>query len=308
MIMGEQHERMPGGARNGRALRLSAVCAVVVAAVVACAAIPMLPGTEGDAASGGASTAFTESERANDDWGVPFLAQHVGQDQTSAEARDTSAITSELEQLFAGGHGAVTVIDLATSAPILNLAEDEAFTAASTYKLFAVASILQRIDAGDRSWDDAIGGTDAQQCLADTMIWSLNDCIEAWLAEDGFDEMMRLADEIGADDTAFEPFELLTSTRDVAELLRRLSVGELVSDESAELMIEMMKEQVWTERIATALEGEAVVASKPGFLESISHDAALVYGDKGEYVMVIFTEGLSDDVVRSAATAIYDWL
>lgn len=50
------------------------------------------------------------------------------------------------------------------------------------------------------------------------------------------------------------------------------------------------------------------MADKVGFLDGLLHDAAIVYSDKGDYSMVILTDGSSWDAIAEAASTIYDAL
>ena len=53
-----------------------------------------------------------------------------------------------------------------------------------------------------------------------------------------------------------------------------------------------MKENVYVSGIPTGVPG-ATVADKVGFMDGLLHDAAIIYSTKGDYVLIIMTNGSS---------------
>lgn len=217
-------------------------------------------------------------------------------------------LDAELDDVFGDGRASAVVIDLDAGETVLARDSDEVFTAASTYKLYAAYSILQRVEDGSLSWEDPLGGYDVRECLDATILRSENPCIETYLGQVSFSGMEEVARSTGAENTRFTLDDVRTTSEDLARYLTQLYAGELLNDESTELLLDLMMRQEHRERIPAGLGSEVDVADKPGWLGPISNDAAIVYSPKGDYVMVILSDGIGDDGVAAAAGAIYDWL
>ena len=51
-----------------------------------------------------------------------------------------------------------------------------------------------------------------------------------------------------------------------------------------------------------------IVADKPGWLSNVQNDAAVVYGPKSTYVLVIMTNGSTTQPLADLSKQIYDYL
>jgi beta-lactamase class A len=69
-----------------------------------------------------------------------------------------------------------------------------------------------------------------------------------------------------------------------------------------------MKSQVWRERIPAGVPSGIAVADKPGWLDNVENDAAIVYGPKSTYTLVIMTTGNSTQPLADLSKQIYDYL
>ena len=104
--------------------------------------------------------------------------------------------------------------------------------------------------------------------------------------------------------------------RDVADLLAMIAQNRCASAPSCRLMIEVMSQQEWREKIPAGLPCGLLVANKTGGVSGTSNDAAIVYTASGApMVMVVFWKGLgyeakaqADAAIAAIATVLYEHL
>jgi beta-lactamase class A len=97
----------------------------------------------------------------------------------------------------------------------------------------------------------------------------------------------------------------LGSPRDMASLLALIAQNRCASGPSCRLMIEILAQQEWREKIPAGLPDGLLVANKTGGVSGTSNDAAIVYTPSGApVVMVVFWKGLGYEATQRAASAI----
>lgn len=168
------------------------------------------------------------------------------------------------------------------------------FITASTYKLFVAYSTLKRVEAGTWQWSDQIqGGRDLTTCFDDMIVKSDNACAQALLTKVGFSAITNEAHDIGCASTSFMGKDGIKSTAsDLALLLGMVQTGQVLSQQpSRDRLINAMKRNVYRQGIPKGV--GSVVANKVGFMDGLLHDAAIVYGPTGPYVLTIMTNGSS---------------
>ncbi len=76
-----------------------------------------------------------------------------------------------------------------------------------------------------------------------------------------------------------------------------------------------MESQKYRERIPGGVPGGVTVADKPGWLtvaegdgENVQNDAAIVYGPKSTYILVITTTGSTTQPLADLSRQVYDYL
>ena len=160
---------------------------------------------------------------------------------------------------------------------------DKQFVTASIYKLFVAYSLLKQIDAGKRSWDsDAI-------CFNKMISNSDNACAESFLNSLGLSTVTKDIQAIGLKNSTFMktggPF---TTANDLSLLLGMIATGQNFSSANQQRLIAAMKANVYRKGIPAGAQG--TVADKVGFMDGLLHDAAIVYGPNGTYVLAIMTD------------------
>ena len=168
---------------------------------------------------------------------------------------------------------------------------DRVYTSASTYKLFVAYSVMRRIDSGELAWSSPINGTTVEACFEKMIVVSDNACPEAFLAQYGFSTVQAEARSIGATQASFSPGNMRISAQSLGVMLEKLHSGSLVSADSRNRLLGLMRRQVYRRGVPAGTSYQ--VADKVGFLFALLHDASVIETPQGNYVVVIMTDGSS---------------
>lgn len=198
---------------------------------------------------------------------------------------------------------AVVAIDLSDKGRgNVNYNGDVQFTSASTYKIYVAYAMIHDVETGRRNWGSKINGTTWETCLSRMIINSDNACPEAYIASLGYNKFNQIVDGLGVSDkTQFKPYDMRTSAADLALVLQKLYRGELMNETNKNKLYSLMGQQVYREGIPTGIGASGQVSDKVGFLDALLHDAGIVFGGKGDYVLVIMTNGESWPYIAKVA-------
>jgi beta-lactamase class A len=117
----------------------------------------------------------------------------------------------------------------------------------------------------------------------------------------GRDESLGYDDSFAVD----QALDNMGSPRDMAELLAMIAQNRCASAPSCKLMIEVLAQQEWREKIPAGLPEGLLVANKTGGVSGTSNDAAIIYTPCGApMVMVVYWKGLSYEAKAEAGAAI----
>lgn len=181
------------------------------------------------------------------------------------------------------------------------------YTATSTYKLFVAYGVFQRINSGDMHWSDpTFGGHDASACFELLIVESNNDCNYAFADKIGWQAIDDMMTNIGLAATQVKWQDNITTADDLALFLTKLQAGTLLNKGDTDKLVGLMKRQIHRRGIPAGT--GVTVADKPGFLDGLLHDAAIVYGPKGPYILVILSDGSSWAELADAAKQIHTFL
>lgn len=171
--------------------------------------------------------------------------------------------------------------------------ESQAFTTASTYKLFVAYGTLKKVEAGKWKWSDAniADGRNLSRCFDDMIVKSDNPCAEALLKKYGYTALTNEIAKLGLVSSGWKTSGLpQTTAYDLGIFLTKLQVNQLpLKSSSRDRLLDAMSRNVYRQGIPAGASGQ--VADKVGFLNGLLHDAAIVYSPKGTYVLVILTDG-----------------
>jgi beta-lactamase class A len=200
------------------------------------------------------------------------------------------AFGDELAERFAGQDFAISFIDPNNPDLKLQVNADQEFIAASTYKILAAYAMLNAGNPPD--------------CLDDMIIYSDNDCPLNYLARYGWSRLTQDARDIGAVQTWFDD-STHTTANDLALILWQIYDGSLLSVADNNRLLDDMKTQIFRNGIPAGIP-EAEVADKVGFLDGLLHDAGIIYSPKGDYILVVLTDGYSWSAIADIAAEIYE--
>jgi beta-lactamase class A len=82
----------------------------------------------------------------------------------------------------------------------------------------------------------------------------------------------------------------VTTAFDIALYLKKLNAGELADVDTTQRMLTLLKQQRLNGKIPKYLPDEITIAHKTGELDSVTHDAGIVYTPKGNYIEVVMTD------------------
>ncbi len=191
------------------------------------------------------------------------------------------------------GNYSIAVMELYGQLRVGSSNTGKSYVTASTYKMFVAYSVLKSIEAGKLRWDDNVSsGRNTNQCLNDMIVLSDNLCAIEFGNKLGWATIERQMHDLGLNNTFFRlngrPDNITTSS-DEALFLKKLELSESLQGESRDKLIGLMKRQVYRSGIPKGI--GLTVADKIGFLDGYLHDAGIVYGTKGTYVLVVLTNG-----------------
>ena len=119
-----------------------------------------------------------------------------------------------------------------------------------------------------------------------------NACAESFLNSLGLSTVTKDIQAIGLKNSTFMktggPF---TTANDLSLLLGMIATGQNFSSANQQRLVAAMKANVYRKGIPAGANG--TVADKVGFLNGLLHDAAIVYGSNGTYVLAVMTDGSS---------------
>lgn len=214
-----------------------------------------------------------------------------------------AGLTALLADLASAKGFGISVMELGGRSANLN--GNKKFVAASTYKLFVAYAVFKEIEAGRMAWTDGFNGQTVSSCFDAMIRVSNNPCAKAFGDRIGWQNIENQMHDLGLSATELSP-SLYTTANDLSLFLYKLENGSLVSAPDKARLIELMKNQIYRQGIPKGT--GATVADKVGFIDSYIHDAGIVYGARGPYVLVIMTRGSSWAQIADAAAQINAFL
>ncbi len=193
---------------------------------------------------------------------------------------------------FAAGHSGIFGLDVKNlvTGETAAFNQEYSFTSASLYKLFVAKAIYQRVAGGQLTYGSASGvpGRNVDVCLSLMITISDNGCAEALAAKVGW---MPGLDAEGYAGTDLTKIPKRTVAADVALLLERLYKNELLGPDETARFITLLKGQKVNNRLPVGLPNGTVIAHKTGDLGNYLHDAGIIWGPTGPYLVVAMSQG-----------------
>ncbi len=203
--------------------------------------------------------------------------------------------------------------------------EDSSMIPASTYKLYVAYAILHGIEQGSYTLNTKTNdGNTIQTDLNNMILNSDNDAARTLGFLYGWKNINALLQSHGMTSTNLYNYvppstqpvgDKHTTAADLATMLDKLYSGSLLGQANTQLLLTLMKQQHYRERIPAGVPSGVVVADKPGWLSPTDgesgyteNDAAIVYGPKSTYLLVIMTNGSTTQPLTALSRQIYNYL
>jgi beta-lactamase class A len=202
---------------------------------------------------------------------------------------------------------------------------DTSMVPASTYKIYVAYAILHGVEQGTYSLSTVTSdGNSIQTDLNNMILNSDNSAARTLGFLYGWKNINSLLQSQGINSTNLYNYvppstdpvgDKHTTANDLANTLSKLYNGQLLNSTNTQLLIGLMKQQHYRERIPSGVPSGIAVADKPGWLspadgvnEYVQNDAAIVYGPKSTYILTIVTTGSSTQALANLSKLIYNQL
>ncbi len=172
---------------------------------------------------------------------------------------------------------------------------EEPRPAASLYKLALLVAVYWEERQGHLTLAEALpDGRSVAEGLFDMITWSDNEAALALLRRLGRARVNAFLAAQGLRQTVIAE-EAWTSAADVARLLVAMARGQAVDAEASAAMLALLRQQQIRDRLPRYLPPTVPVAHKTGDLPGVRHDAGLVEGPAGPYIIVVMLTDLADE-------------
>ena len=214
--------------------------------------------------------------------------------------------------------------DLSFPSQELGFEESKSYPAASIIKLPILAVSFKAIaqkqmflaDQVKIQKRDIVGGSGILKAMKMPQELTLKELLKLMIAKSdnsatnkiikllGFDYINESFKEFGLSETSLsrkimdfslrrKGFENYTSSYDIAYLLNKVYRQTLVDKELSIIALDFLTSQKVKDRIPRYLPKETVVAHKTGLERGVVHDAGIVFGPKGNYIICVFVKDFS---------------
>lgn len=234
---------------------------------------------------------------------------------------DLQSLKEPLEDYLSelSGDWAVYIRNLNTD-EVLSV-NDHQMPSASLIKLFTAGCYLEEVGTGrlEESWR-------SENDLAYMISWSDNNAwqdletvigggnyinglqmVTDFARAHGYENTGRL---IGAASVYSADAENYTCVSETADVLRQIYEGTYVSEEASKKILDLMLDQHITAKIPAGLPEGIISANKTGELRGVENDAAIVWGQSMDYILVIMSDDnyAGTEPVRQLSSYIYGLL
>lgn len=218
-------------------------------------------------------------------------------------------------------NGALAMFQGRASAVVHDLADgryaavndSQVWYAASTYKAAVLLTAYQQRDAGtldfdkvvtleDKYVEDDLGTLEYLHLKVGDQI-SIRDAVKGMIVVSDTPLAVLMTDQVGGNNVdsvlrsigattmSVNSHDLPTTALDLTQLMIAIAAGQGVTAASRDEMLSLMAQEWFTEGIVAGLPAGTQYAHKSGSLGDNIHDAAIVWGPAGPYVITVMTDG-----------------
>jgi len=188
--------------------------------------------------------------------------------------RDTGTWAVVISQLSAG-----------EALPILEINQNQVFTAASLMKILVASYTWQKIDIHEITLEQSIQDISLKEHLRRIVNQSNN---ESWYALNDFfsyNNLQSFSQELGL--TMTNVYKNTTAAGDMDKLLKSVYYSKKISREGTDAILTLMQKTETEDRITPALPKNYGLWHKTGTWEGAIHDAAIIKTPQGNYYTLV---------------------
>lgn len=212
--------------------------------------------------------------------------------------------------------------------------DHEIFEPASLYKLWVMAAAYKAIENGTLKENDILSQNVAElnnEFQIDPENAELKEGMILSSVNEALNKMITVSDNYSAlllserirnsniqqflDENGFIQSSLgqppQSSPYDIGLFFEKLFKGELANQEDSAKMLKVLINQNLNSKIPRYLPEETIIGHKTGELGYFSHDAGIVFSEKGDYIIVIMTESDSpkdaEDKIAEISKTVFDY-
>lgn len=226
------------------------------------------------------------------------------------KSQDLQGIVEQWRKDYPNPKYGVAVQELGGNYSSAELNVDYQFNSASLYKLFLIQYLyhLQQESKIKLESPSTLKGYTYNDCIGLMITISNNDCGLTLGSKVGWANLNKFISNQGYSQTSTNP-TVITSAHDIALFLAKLYENNLLSNRSDNaLVLSYMKQQSVKYAIPEGLPPGVEVADKIGSSSTLWHDAAIVYGPKSTYILVVLSENSGSGPLKDLSSRIYHHL
>lgn len=270
------------------------------------------------------------------------IAQEMQEEKEQEQTIDVdlSLLQEKLEQMTEAVDGTWSIYlkDLETDTSFS--VNNQEMYAASLIKLFVMESSYQYMDMllenkkshlGVEQTTEAIVKNQLAEMIEQSDNESYNDLVSLHSEDLDFEKGCYLVEEYlkeaGYQDTGIfhtlspsetEPQSISdiknhTSVEDCGKLLEKIYRGTCVSEEASQEMLDLLMKQKNVNKIPQGVPENIQTANKTGETEEVQHDAAIVFGEKTDYILCVMSTGIEESgtaiqIIQEISSEVYNFL
>lgn len=247
----------------------------------------------------------------------------------SATKQPMPHTNAQLQQLVSSGasqqsfSASVVVRELTGNLRTSSYRADASVVPASTYKIYVAYGVLHAVEQGRYTLQTVTSDGNTIQADLNSMILNSDNSAAGTLGFlIGWQNLNILLKSIGISSTDLDNYtsgsteptsDKHTTAANLAAILQKLYAGTLLGKANTQLLLGLMEHQNYRERIPSGVPTGITVADKPGWLTGnddpgtiVQNDAAIVYGPKSTYILVITTNGPNTQPLADLSRLVYN--
>lgn len=196
------------------------------------------------------------------------------------------------------------------------LNQDKIYETASLYKLWVMATVYKQIENRNLKKEEILSAdvfdlnrkfniaSESAELSDGTVTWSIEDALRNMITISDNYSALLLSDRVkisnvskflieqGFNESKVGTLETnpVSSAKDIGIFFEKLYNGQLANEQDTKEMFELLKQQQINTKLSKFLPENVVIGHKTGELGGFSHDAGIVFSEKGDYIIVVMSD------------------